>query len=214
MLSFSARHHDREVPDNFVYLHEVIPDLVQDLRYFTADNFVGERVPGYDADRLIATAETALALKRVQDDLAYGGLALKVFDAYRPQRAVDFFVRWAQDGSDLRTKAAYYPNIAKEDIFPNGYLLERSSHSRGSTVDLTIIDATTGSELDMGTPFDFFDPLSWPASRGVTLQQRANRMLLRAAMTRHGFVPVDEEWWHFTLRDEPYPDTCFDFPVR
>jgi D-alanyl-D-alanine dipeptidase len=214
MLSFSAVHHDRNVPDNFVYLCEVIPGLAQDLRYFSTNNFIGERIPGYEVERLISTVEAALTLKKVQQDLAYGGLALKVFDAYRPQRAVDYFIRWAHDPSDIRGKAEYYPNLHKTGIFPGGYLVELSSHSRGSTVDLTIIDQLTGAELDMGTPFDFFDPLSWPGSTQVTAQQRANRMLLRAVMGKHGFVPVDEEWWHFTLGNEPYPDTYFDFPVR
>jgi D-alanyl-D-alanine dipeptidase len=137
-----------------------------------------------------------------------------VFDAYRPQRAVDHFIRWAHDSADTRTKAEYYPNLNKEEIFPNGYLVELSSHSRGSTVDLTLIDCYTYEELDMGTPFDFFDLMSWPASLQVTPQQRANRLLLRSIMGKHGFVPVEEEWWHFTLKDEPYPDRYFDFPIR
>ena len=175
---------------------------------------MGERIPGYEAERAIGTLELALALKDVQRELAYANLELKIFDAYRPQRAVDHFIRWAHDAADIRTKAEYYPNIGKEEIFPKGYLLEHSSHSRGSTVDLTIIDSYTFLELDMGTAFDFFDELSWPASLLVSPQQRANRQLLRSLMTKHGFVPVEEEWWHFTLRDEPYPETYFDFPIR
>lgn len=214
MLSFSAIEHHADIPDNFIDLREVIPDLAQDVKYYSTDNFIGERIPGYEAARLIATLETALALKKVQQELAYGNLALKVFDAYRPQRAVDFFVQWAHDPADLRRKAEYYPNIDKADLFPNGYLVELSSHSRGSTVDLTLIDCYSGAELDMGTPFDYFDPRSWPASLQVTAQQRANRMLLRSVMGRHGFIPVEEEWWHFTLKDEPWPDRWFDFPVR
>lgn len=201
------------MPADFVYLRAVIPDLVQDVRYFSTDNFIGERIPGYTADKLIATAATAQALHAVQQDLAYSSLALKVFDAYRPQRAVDYFIRWALDPTDVRRKTEYYPNLAKEELFPAGYLVEFSTHSRGSTVDLTLIDRLSGLELDMGTPFDFFDPRSWPGSIAVTPQQRANRMLLRALMTKHGFSAVDEEWWHFTLSNEPYPDTWFDFPI-
>ncbi|MDY6983144.1 MAG: M15 family metallopeptidase [Pseudomonadota bacterium] len=214
MYSWSAIEHNAAIPDNFIDLRELIPNLNHDLRYFSTNNFVGERIPGYDAERVIGTLEMALALKDVQRELAYANLELRVFDAYRPQRAVDHFIRWAHDHADLRTKAAYYPNIGKEEIFPKGYLLERSSHSRGSTVDLTIIDSYTFTELDMGTPFDFFDEMSWPASLLVTPQQRANRLLLRSLMEKHGFVPVEEEWWHFTLKGEPYPETYFDFQIR
>src|SRR5690606_5821766 len=191
MFSYSAIEHHAEIPDNFIDLREVIAGLQLDLRYYSANNFVGERIPGYEAERVIGTLELALALKDVQRELAYANLELKVFDAYRPQRAVDHFIRWAQAADDERTKAAYYPNIDKGDIFPRGYLVERSSHSRGSTVDLTLIDSYSFQELDMGTSFDFFDELSWPASLMVTSQQRANRLLLRSIMEKHGFVPVE-----------------------
>jgi D-alanyl-D-alanine dipeptidase len=214
MLSFSAIHHHDEVPDNFIYLREVIHDIAVDLKYCSDNNFTGSRVPGYDTERLIVTLEAAMALKKVQQELLYGNLALKIFDAYRPQRAVDHFIAWAHDEADTCTKAIYYPNVDKSRIFPEGYLVEKSSHSRGSTVDLTLIDKSTGEELDMGTPFDFFDLLSWPSSLEVSLQQRANRMLLHNVMQRHGFAGVEEEWWHFTLKNEPWPDTYFDFPVR
>ena len=214
MLSFSAIDHHADIPDNFIDLREVVPDLVQDLRYASTDNFIGERIPGYEAARLIGTLELALALKKVQQELSYCCLGLKVFDAYRPQRAVDFFVHWAHDPDDVRHKARFYPALDKAELFPKGYLVERSSHSRGSTVDLTLVDTLDGSELDMGTAFDFFDMASWPSSLAVTTEQRANRMLLRTVMTRHGFAPVEEEWWHFTLKDEPWPDRWFDFPVR
>ncbi len=214
MFSFSAIEHNAEIPDNFIDLRELIPGLVQDVRYFSTDNFIGDRISGYEAARLIGTLEMALALKDVQRELAYANLELKVFDAYRPQRAVDHFIHWAHDATDVRTKAEYYPNINKEDIFPQGYLVELSSHSRGSTVDLTLIDSYTFAEVDMGTPFDFFDQKSWPASLEVTSQQRANRLLLRSLMGKHGFAPIEGEWWHFTLRDEPYPKTYFDFPIK
>lgn len=214
IFSWSAIDHNAEIPDNFIDLRELIPGLVQDVRYYTTNNFIGDRIPGYDADRLVGTLEMALALKDVQRELEYGNFQLKIFDAYRPQRAVDYFIKWAHDPADERTKAEYYPNIDKSEIFPRGYLVEQSSHSRGSTVDLTIIDSYTCEELDMGTPFDFFDQRSWPASLEVSSQQRANRLMLRSIMEKHGFVPVEEEWWHFTLRDEPYPERYFDFPIR
>jgi zinc D-Ala-D-Ala dipeptidase len=201
------------MPANFVYLRDVIPDIVEDVRYFSADNFVGEPIPGYEAARLLVTLEAASALLKVQRHLQEVDLGLKVFDAYRPTRAVEFFKEWAQNPQDIRKQAVYYPNLDKSTIFAAGYLVEFSSHSRGSTVDLTIIDAH-GTELDMGTCFDFFDLSSWTASQAVSVQQRANRMLLRTAMVLHDFMPVEEEWWHFTLKNEPYPQTWFDFPVR
>jgi len=205
--------HDAGKPANFVYLRDVIPDIVEDVRYYSSDNFVGEPIPGYEAAKLILTMDAALALQQVQKYLQIIDLRLKVFDAYRPKKAVNFFKEWAQNAQDIRQQAVYYPNLDKSQIFAGGYLVEFSSHSRGSTVDLTIIDGA-GIELDMGTCFDFFDRKSWTASAEVTAQQRANRMLLRTVMQLHGFVPMDEEWWHFTLRNEPYPDKWFDFPVR
>jgi len=150
----------------------------------------------------------------VQGELAAFGMSLKVFDAYRPQRAVDHFVRWAQDLNDRKMKLVFYPAVAKEDLFSDGYIAERSGHSRGSTIDLTIVDSETGQELEMGTPWDFFDPLSWPSSLDLPVQARANRNLLNAVMTKHGFRALPEEWWHFTLENEPFPDTYFDFPIQ
>lgn len=212
--TFSAIEHHDEIPDNFVYLREVAPHIVEDVRYHSGDNFIGDRVPGYEAPRVILTLEAAMALHKIQLDLAYSGLALKVFDGYRPQRAVDFFGRWAADHADVRRKQEYYPNLDKAELFPLGYLVKQSSHSRGSTVDLTLIDAISGKEVDMGTPFDYFDPLSWPSSLAIAPEQRAARLLLRLAMIKGGFVPVDEEWWHFTLENESYPHQYFDFVVR
>ena len=200
----------------FVEVREAIPGVMVDLRYLTADNFVGEPIDGYAADRCYITAEAARALGRVQHELAHFGLGLKLFDAYRPQRAVDHFVRWAEDLDDTRMKTRYYPDVAKENLFRDGYIAARSGHSRGSTVDLTIVSPDGGGakELDMGTPWDYFGPRSWPASLEVTPQQRANRMLLQALMVKHGFRPLAEEWWHFTLEDEPFPETYFDFVVE
>lgn len=185
-----------------------------DVRYFGTDNFVGERVDSYSAEKIYVTQETATALLTVQKVLNIKGLALKVFDAYRPQQAVDHFVRWAQDLDDVRMKAKYYPSVDKENLFRDGYIASRSGHSRGSTVDLTLISVVDGAELDMGTSWDFFDPLSWPSSDQVSLLQRANRDYLADVMSQAGFRPLKEEWWHFTLDNEPYPDRYFNFRVE
>ena len=203
-------------PVGLVEIREVVPGVVVDLRYFSNDNFVGRRVDGYAAARCFVSVEAAEALAAVQAELAAFGLGLKVFDAYRPQRAVDHFVRWAEDLADTKMKAKYYPEVDKANLFRDGYIAAKSGHSRGSTVDLTIVSLNEGEpvELDMGTGWDHFGPKSWPSSRAVTAQQRANRMLLRSLMVKHGFRPLAEEWWHFTLVDEPYPDTYFDFVVE
>jgi D-alanyl-D-alanine dipeptidase len=219
LLSFGAQagvESDRHpLPEGFVYLDVAIPDIAVELRYFTSDNFVGRPVDGYVHAHAILSKPAAAALARVQESLRPFGLGLKVFDAYRPQRAVDHFVRWAADLQDRETKAKYYPRVAKKDLFSEGYIAARSSHSRGSTVDLTIVfrapDGTV-KELDMGSSWDFFGPISWPASDAVSAQQRANRTLLRTLMMNHGFQPYTQEWWHFTLRNEPHPETYFDFP--
>jgi D-alanyl-D-alanine dipeptidase len=143
------------------------------------------------------------------------GLGLKIFDAYRPQRAVNHFLRWAKDTKDTKTRAKYYPGIDKRDLFRQDYIAERFGHSRGSTVDVTLTSlAAPHQALDMGTPFDFFSVASWPDYPGLTAQQRANRLLLQTLMTKHGFKPYPKEWWHFTLGNEPYPDRYFDFPVE
>ncbi len=201
-------------PDSFVSLESHIPGLHVELRYFTSHNFVGRPIEGYHANRAYATRQTAQALQAVQATLASQGLGLKVFDAYRPQRAVDHFVRWAADGSDVDMKAEYYPSLEKDQLFPQGYIAERSGHSRGSTVDVTLVRLADHQELDMGSPYDFFDPVSWPSDTSITEQQRANRIILRDAMLAHGFRPLDTEWWHFTLENEPYTDVYFDFPVE
>lgn len=201
-------------PDLFVDLHTVAPDILLDMKYFTGDNFVGERIAGYESNLCLLTRPAASALQRVQKALAAFGLGLKVFDGYRPQQAVDHFLRWSQDHQDVRHKAHYYPGLEKPELFERGYLVHHSSHSRGSTVDLTLVDRDSGCELDMGTCFDFFGTRSWIDSLSIPTQARANRMLLQQVMEQHGFVPFQQEWWHFTLQDEPYPNTCFDFPVR
>ena len=205
------------LPQGFVYLQEIIPDIVLDIRYYSEENFIGERIDGYLAPKCILTKKAAQALDKVQHDLKAFGLALKIFDAYRPQHAVNHFVRWADDMSDTTMKAQYYPDVAKIDLIRKGYIAKRSGHSRGSTVDLTIISTIAPEkvkELDMGTGFDFFGPKSRPDNPTMTPNQRANRMLLQVLMKKYGFKSLEQEWWHFTLKDEPYPDTFFDFPVE
>jgi D-alanyl-D-alanine dipeptidase len=204
-------------PAGFVDAAAVVDGLVVDMRYFGEDNFVGARIDGYEAPRCLLTRPAAEALARVQHDLAPQGLALKVFDCYRPTRAVAHFVRWARDVKDVKRKADFYPDVDKRELFRLGYISNRSGHSRGSTVDLTLVRRGQGgapAEVDMGTRFDFFGVQSWPSSRAVSAQARANRQVLAAAMRRGGFIPYDREWWHFTLRGEPYPATYFNFVVK
>jgi len=204
----------QDVPSGFVDLKKAVPSLVLELRYSGENNFIGKPIDGYEARICYISTPAAVALKSVQEKLLPFGFGLKIFDAYRPQRAVNHFVRWAKDLNDTKMKASYYPDVLKSELFDKGYIAARSGHSRGSTVDLTLIDLATGKELDMGTGFDFFSPISWPTSKEVTSQQRANRLLLRSVMLSQGFRPLEEEWWHFTLANEPYPTTYFDFVVR
>ena len=197
----------------FVSIGEAVPDVILEIRYYSTFNFIGDRIDGYEEPVALLTAEAADALKAAADELKGRGYRLKVFDAYRPQRAVDHFMRWAADPADTRMKAFFYPDLEKDVLIPRGYIAEHSGHSRGNTVDLTLFDARTGKELDMGGPFDFFGPLSHPDYTGISPEQYANRMLLREAMLSRGFRPLAEEWWHFTLEGEPWPDTYFTFPV-
>lgn len=201
-------------PEGFVSLGEFIPDAILEIRYYSTYNFVGARIDGYEAPVALATKEAAEALKLVSGDLKEKGLRLVIYDAYRPQRAVDHFARWAQDVQDTAMKSVFYPDVDKADLFRLDFIAKRSGHSRGSTVDVTLLDEATGQRLDMGGPFDFFGELSHPDAAGVTAAQRENRMLLQCAMMKRGFKPLSSEWWHFTLRDEPFPHTYFDFPVR
>ena len=203
-------------PPGFVVIRDAVPDIVVELRYLGSDNFVGQRIDGYERERCYITAEAARALTNVQKELSGFALGLKIFDAYRPQRAVNHFVRWAEDLDDKKMKAKYYPGVEKQHLFRDGYIAAKSGHSRGSTVDVTLVSLDSGvpAELDMGTGWDYFGPESWPASRAVTPQQRANRMLLQSVMVKHGFRPLTEEWWHFTLADEPYPEQYFDFVIE
>ncbi|QRY82312.1 M15 family metallopeptidase [Pseudomonas sp. PDNC002] len=205
---------DQPAQGGFVYLDQVLKSARYDVRYAGSDNFVGEPIDGYATARLILTREAAAALVAVEQDLALSGLALKIFDGYRPQRAVDEFRRWASDPQDTRQKSRYYPGIDKSTLFRDGYIAKRSGHSRGSTVDLTLVDIGSGAELDMGSTFDFFGPISHHGTALISVQQTRNRETLRQAMLRHGFEPYSAEWWHYTLKTEPYPDTYFDFPVQ
>ena len=198
----------------FTYLRDVCPDITVDLRYAMKRNFTGDVVDGYeDPSAVILTVEAAQALALVQSDLQTRGLGLKVWDAYRPQRAVDNFIRWSKTPDDPAAKETYYPNMDKKALFWD-YIARKSGHSRGSTVDVTLIDPATGEELDMGTDFDFFDPRAWHGASGLSKEQRANRLLLKDAMAARGFVAYKREWWHYQLREEPFPGTYFDFVVR
>ena len=200
-------------PSGFTVLAEYIPSVVQEIRYYSTYNFVGDRIDGYEEPCAIVTKEAARALKGVSNELAALGYRLKIFDAYRPVSAVKHFIFWGIEDQDIRMKPYFYPDLEKQELFVKGYIASRSSHSRGSTVDLTLLDMKTGMEVDMGSPFDFFGEISHPDYEGITRRQYENRMLLRDAMLRNGFEPLGCEWWHFTLKDEPYPDTYFEFPV-
>ena len=198
----------------FVLLSEAVPDAILEIRYYSTYNFVGERIDGYEEPLALLTREAAGALREASDELVGRGYRLKIFDAYRPQKAVTHFMNWALDPDDVRMKAYFYPELDKDGLFPQGYIARHSGHSRGSTVDLTLFDMTTEKEVDMGGTFDYFGELSHPDYSGITDEQYANRMLLRDVMLRHGFKPLSTEWWHFTLKDEPFPDTYFTFPVN
>ncbi len=199
---------------DFIYLKEIMPNLRSDLRYYGSHNFIGRPIDGYNAPKCLLTKEAAYALKNVQDELEKIGFGLLIYDAYRPQRAVDHFVRWSQDENDTTMKVEFYPNIDKKDIFARGYISAKSGHSRGSTVDLTIVSLKTRHILNMGSPYDLFDEVSSIEDKSITGNQRSLRMLLKRRMEKHGFKSYPKEWWHFTLEKEPYPDTYFDFPVE
>ena len=201
------------IPSDFVVLSDVVPGIIQEIRYYSTYNFIGERIDGYEEPYALLTKEAARALKSAANELNVMGYRLKVFDAYRPVSAVKHFILWGIEDQDIRMKQYFYPDLQKQELFAKGYIAKQSSHSRGSTIDLTLLDMATGKELDMGSPFDRFGEVSHPDFRGITQEQYENRMLLRRAMLRGGFEPIDCEWWHFTLIDEPYPDTYFDFPV-
>jgi len=205
------------LPVGFVYLKDVDSSIIQDVKYFTHDNFMGRPIKGYTAAECILTKKAAVALSELQRTLLPQHLSLKVYDCYRPQTAVNDFIAWSKDATDQKMKKDYYPNVNKADFFTLGYVAEKSTHTRGSTVDLTLARLPTNNskpiEMPMGTHFDFMDELSHSLSPNIRGEEKKNRLLLRRLMQKAGFEPYDKEWWHFTFKDEPYPDTYFDFPV-
>jgi len=236
-LLFSFKFFCQEIPEGFVEIREVVPDIIIDLRYLTNHNFLGVPVDGYENEKCYITKSAADSLAKAQAELRNFNLSLKIYDAYRPQRAVNHFVRWAKDLSDTLTKKEFYPTIDKSKLFVDGYIAEKSGHSRGSTVDLTIVPIPLSPQpifdvenqcecyesmdkrfkdnsIDMGTSFDCFHSLSQTENINLTLQQRVNRLLLKSLMDKYGFKNLAEEWWHFTLRNEPFPNTYFDFEIK
>ena len=200
-------------PSGFVLLADFVPTIIQEIRYYSTYNFIGDRIDGYEEPVALLTKEAARAVKSASNELFVQGYRMKVFDAYRPACAVKHFVLWGIEDQDVRMKPYFYPDLEKGELFVQGYIAKKSGHSRGSTIDLTLLDMKTGKEVDMGGPFDYFSELSHPDYRGITDEQYENRMMLQKVMVRNGFQPLDCEWWHFTLEDEPYPDTYFNFPV-
>ena len=195
-------------PAGFLDFHSLAPEAVLEIRYAGAHNFVGVPIEGYLAPRCLLSTQAARALSRVERKLARSGQRLRIFDCYRPARAVAHFVRWARDLQDLKRKAEFYPSVPKENLFRDGYIAEKSGHSRGSTVDLAI------DGVDYGTPFDFFDSVSHTDSTAVSEGAQKNRLRLKTLMEEAGFKNLPEEWWHYTLKEEPHPDTYFDFTVQ
>ena len=236
-LVYSASLFAQTIPEGFVEIRSIIPDIVLDLRYTTNHNFLGRPVNGYLSEKCYLTKAATDSLAKVQADLRRFNLSLKIYDAYRPQCAVDDFVKWAKELSDTLTKKEFYPTVDKSRLFIVGYIAEKSGHSRGSTVDLTIVPVPTPAQpefnvnnqcecykplderfkdnsLDMGTGFDCFSELSHTENPNLTPQQRANRLLLKSLMEKYGFKNLAEEWWHFTLRTEPFPNTYFNFAIE
>ncbi|WP_343558712.1 M15 family metallopeptidase [Sphingobacterium sp.] len=204
----------QKMPSNFVYVKEVIPTITLDMRYFGSHNFTGRAIRGYEKPVAILTKRAALALQQVEQYLNNQGLALKIFDAYRPQRAVDDFKAWSLATQDTIAKREFYPDLDKKNLFKLGFIASKSGHSRGSTVDLTLIDLKNHKEMDMGGAFDFFGAVSHHDYTKLTAKQKENRRILREAMAKFGFKAYDKEWWHYTLKDEPYRKTYFDFIVK
>lgn len=230
MLSFAACNDNddnlkvspEEDTSQFVLLTDVVPDAILEIRYYSTYNFIGRRIPGYEEPLAILTREAADSLKKVSDELMAQGYRLKIFDAYRPQKAVDYFMEWAQNMGDTLMKPYFYPELDKSILVPQEYIAEKSGHTRGSTVDLTLFDMAKEKEVDMGCTYDYFGLASHPdvqpgqtvgAYQPINQEQYDNRMILQKAMLAHGFKAYDCEWWHFTLANEPFPDTYFTFPI-
>lgn len=199
---------------NFINITDIIPEVILEMRYFTTYNFVGDRINGYEEPIALLTKEAAASLKKVSDELLSKGYRLRIYDTYRPTRAVDHFFEWAKDLNDTRMKEYFYPNIDKKVIIEEGFIARQSAHSRGSTIDLTLFDMKTGKNLDMGGTFDFFGDISYPTYTNLTEEQINNRLLLKNTMLKYGFKQSTKEWWHFVLIDEPFKDTYFNFPIK
>ena len=199
---------------DFIVLTDYIPHIMQEIRYHSTYNFIGDRIDGYEHPLPLLTKEAARALKAASNEAYVQGYRLKVYDAYRPVCAVKHFVLWGIEDQDIRMKSYFYPELEKEELFSKGYIAKESSHSRGSTVDLTFFNMETGKDVDMGSPFDYFGEESHPDYKGITEEQYENRMILQRLMVRQGFEPFEMEWWHFTLKNEPYPNTYFEFPLN
>jgi len=207
--------YSNEIPDGFVEVNNFIPSVRYEMRYYSENNFIGEKIDGYDAPKCYLTKEAANSLKKFQEELLTKQLSLKIFDCYRPQKAVDHFVRWAKNLDDVKMKSVFYPSVDKQNLFRDGYIAEKSGHSRGSAVDLTITDLKNNEkELDMGSPFDFFDPVSHTINDMISKTQQDNRFILKNGMEKYGFKGITTEWWHYTLKNEPFPDKYFDFTVK
>lgn len=213
IVLFSFIINAQKLPKNFVYLKDIAPSIRIELRYFSNNNFIGKPIDGYNSNSLVITEQTAKYLKKIQQELLRKELSLKIFDGYRPQQAVDHFVRWAKVLNDTIMKAQYYPKVKKKNLFKKGYIAEKSGHSRGSTIDLTIINIKADEALDMGSEYDFFGIQSHPLYKNISKKQKKNRMLLREIMLDNGFKPYENEWWHFTLKKEPFPNTYFKFLI-
>lgn len=200
---------------DFVLLTDAVPDAILEIRYYSTFNFIGDRIDGYEEPVALITKEAAEQLKKVSDIFMSEGFRIKVYDAYRPTRAVDHFVRWAEDEDDLRMKPYFYPDVSKKDLFEIGYIAKESSHSRGSTVDMTLFDMNKGREVNMGSQFDYFGKRSHADfTKHLSPPEIEHRTFLAETMKDHGFTMIEEEWWHFTLENEPFPDTYFNFPVK
>lgn len=205
---------NNSLPKGFVYVTNYIPHIEVDLKYATNHNFVGNKINGYQSNKVILSERATLALQKVEKELNKEGLGLKVFDAYRPQRAVNHFKKWAQDSKDTLMRQEFYPQVDKRELFKKGYIAPKSGHSRGSTIDLTIIDLKTKKELDMGVPFDFFGEESGHDYQKLNTTQKQNRTKLKKIMEKYGFRAYSKEWWHYTLNNEPFKDKYFDFVIK
>jgi len=204
----------RQLPDGFVYVDEVLEHALYEIRYYSDNNFIGERIDGYNAPYAILSEKAAKALLQAEQELAKQGYAFLIYDAYRPHKAVEQFIEWAADEQDTRMQEQFYPDIDKKNVFQLGYLSRRSGHSRGSTIDLTLVHIESGDPLNMGSPYDLLGEISAHDANGLTNEQQERRTLLKETMLDAGFEPYSKEWWHYTLRSEPYPKQYFDFDVE